>query len=66
MKLTFDKDADALYLELEDSNIVESEEVAPGVILDYSKTERVVGIEVLRLSQQPRGLDLSALMLKTA
>ena len=66
MKLTFDKDSDALYLELEDSSIVESEEVAPGVILDYSKTERVVGIEVLRLSQQPEGLDLSAFMLKTA
>lgn len=66
MKLTFDKDADALYLELEDSSIVESEEVAPGVILDYSQTENVVGIEVLRLSQQPEGLDLSALMLKTA
>ena len=66
MKLTFDKDADALYLELEHSSIVESEEVAPGVILDYSKTDNVVGIEVLRLSQQPEGLDLSALMLKTA
>lgn len=66
MKLTFDKDADALYLELEDSSIVESEEVAPGVILDYNQTERVVGIEVLRLSEQPDGLDLSALMLKTA
>ena len=66
MKLTFDKDADALYLELEDSSIVESEEVAPGVILDYNQTDHVVGIEVLRLSQQPEGLDLSALMLKTA
>ncbi len=66
MKLTFDKDADALYLELEDSSIVESEEVAPGVILDYNQTDNVVGIEVLRLSQQPEGLDLSALMLKTA
>ena len=66
MKLTFDKDADALYLELEDSSIFESEEVAPGVILDYSKTESVVGIEVLRLSQQPDGLDLSEFMLKTA
>ena len=66
MKLSFDKDADALYLELDASKIVESEEVAPGVILDYNQTERMVGIEVLRLSQQPDGLDLSALMLKTA
>ncbi|MXX30876.1 MAG: DUF2283 domain-containing protein [Chloroflexi bacterium] len=66
MKLTFDREADALYLELDESEIYESEEVAPGVILDYSKTDRVVGIEVLGLSHQPRNLDLSALMLKTA
>lgn len=53
---SFDKEAE----------IFESEEVAPGVILGYRKTDQVVRIEVLRLSQQPEGLDLSALMLKTA
>jgi len=34
--------------------------------MDYCKTERVVGIEELRLYQQPERLDLLALMLKTA
>ena len=32
MKLHIDKEADALYLRLDDSAIVESEEVAPGVV----------------------------------
>ena len=31
MKLHVDKEADALYLRLDDSKIVESEEVSPGV-----------------------------------
>lgn len=66
MRLTFDKEADALYIRLNEAEIFESEELAPGVILDYSQTDQVIGIEVLRLSQQPEGLDLSALMLKTA
>ncbi|GJQ34311.1 MAG: hypothetical protein JETCAE01_03210 [Anaerolineaceae bacterium] len=50
MKLKVDKESDALYLRLDDSAIVESEEVQPGVILDFDENNRVVGIEILDLS----------------
>ena len=40
MKLHIDKEADALYLRLDDSAIVESEEVAPGVVLDYNEADQ--------------------------
>ena len=46
MKLHLDKEADALSLRLDDSAIVESEEVAPGVVLDYNEANQVVGIEM--------------------
>ena len=36
MKLHVDKEADALYLRLDDSQIVESEEVSPGIVLDFN------------------------------
>ena len=36
MKLKIDREADALYLRLDESGIVESEEVRPGVILDFN------------------------------
>ena len=52
MKLKVDREADALYLRLDDSRIVESEEVAPGVILDYNEDEQVVGIEMLGISKR--------------
>jgi uncharacterized protein YuzE len=52
MKLHFDKDADALYLKLDESAIVESEEVRPGVVLDYNAAEQVVGIEILGLGKR--------------
>ena len=42
MKLKVDHEADALYLRLDDSRIVESEEVSPGVVLDYNEQEQVV------------------------
>ena len=47
-----DKDADALYLRLDDSKIIESEEIAPGVIVDYARKNAVVGVKVLHLSKR--------------
>ena len=61
MKLTVDKEADALYLRLDNSSIVETEEVSPGVILDYNEAKEVVGVEMLYLSKRSSELNLSAL-----
>ena len=66
MKLHVDKEADALYLRLDDSKIVESEEVSPGVVLDFNEDNQVVGIEMLNLSQRTPNLDLSELQYQTA
>lgn len=65
MKLNVDRDADALYLRLDDSAIVESEEVSPGVVLDYNEANEVVGVEMLRLSKRSSDLNLSALQFET-
>ncbi|MBW4515259.1 MAG: DUF2283 domain-containing protein [Timaviella obliquedivisa GSE-PSE-MK23-08B] len=52
MKLIVHKENDALYLRLDDSAIVESEEVSDGIILDYNAEGKVVGFEVLYISQR--------------
>ena len=66
MKLHVDKKANALYLRLDDSVIVESEEVSPGVMLDYNELNEVVGVEVLYLSKRSSKLNLSTLEFETA
>ena len=66
MKLHVDKKADALYLRLDNSAIVESEEVSPGVVLDYNDSDEVVGVEMLYLSKRSSNLNLSALEFETA
>ena len=43
MKVTVDKDADALYMRLSDTQIHDSEEVKPGVILDYDDQDNLLG-----------------------
>jgi uncharacterized protein YuzE len=50
VKVHFDEKADAVYVRLDESPIVESEEVHPGIILDFDGANHVVGIEILRVS----------------
>ena len=66
MKLRIDRANDSLYLRLDDSEIVESEEAQPGVVLDFDANERVVGIEILRLSTRVAPDDLKRIFLETA
>jgi uncharacterized protein YuzE len=61
MKLKIDLEADALYLTLDDCAAVDSEEVSPGVIVDYSAENMVVGIEMLHLSKRVHKLDTAEL-----
>ena len=65
MKLNVDQKAGALYLRLDDSPIVESEEVSPGVVLDYNESKEVVGVEMLHLSKRSSDLNLSSLRFDT-
>ncbi|MDE0077644.1 MAG: DUF2283 domain-containing protein [Caldilineaceae bacterium] len=43
--------------------MVESEEVAPGIVLDYNESNRVVGVEMLHLSKRSPNLNLTTLEL---
>jgi uncharacterized protein YuzE len=66
MRLKVDPEADALYFRLDDSKIVESEEVAPGVVLDFNQQNQVVGVEILELSKRAPTLNLKELQFQTA
>jgi uncharacterized protein YuzE len=66
MKLHIDKKSDALYLRLDDSSIIESQEVSPGVVLDFNEDNQVVGIEMLNLSHRTPQLNLDELQYQTA
>jgi len=61
MKMHYDEKVDALYLSLDDSEVVESEEVKPGIVLDFNADGQVVGIEVLDLKRRVPNADLKQL-----
>ena len=66
MKVHFDEKADAVYLRLNDVKIVDSEEVTPGVILDFDKDNQVVGIELLHMTMRVPLSDLKQLQFEVA
>lgn len=66
MKLKIDRENDTLYLRLDESAIVDSEEVKPGVILDYDVNDNVVGIEILSISKRISSETLSDIEVETA
>ena len=61
MTLKVDEKGDALYLRLDESKVIESEEVSPGVILDFNAGNQVVGVEILNLSKRSPKLNLREL-----
>jgi uncharacterized protein YuzE len=51
MRTSYDAEADALYVRFAEVSIVNSEEVADGVVLDFDAEGRIVAIELLDASK---------------
>ena len=52
MRVQYDPAADAMYIRLAEGTVADSDEVRDGVVLDYDASGRVLGIEVLNISQR--------------
>jgi uncharacterized protein YuzE len=46
MKLHYYKETDSLYIDLADGPSVESQEVRPGIVLDFDAQGHLVGIDI--------------------
>ncbi|MBI3042464.1 MAG: DUF2283 domain-containing protein [Betaproteobacteria bacterium] len=66
MKVRFDQKSDALYFRLDESPIVESEEVKPGVILDFNAKNQVVGVEILKVKERVPEANLKEMKFEVA
>jgi len=61
MILQYYQDSDMLYIKLAEGSSKESEEVAPGIVLDFDEQNRVIGVEIEDAS---KFIDLSRLELR--
>lgn len=63
MKVSYDKEVNVLRVLFSDRAIAESDEVSPGLIVDYAEDGSVVGVEVLdaaSIVSQPNVVELQA------
>ncbi len=61
MVFQYDPSTDMLYIKLTDGVSTESDEVSPGIVLDYDEHDRVIGVEIEDASTF---IDLSRLELR--
>jgi uncharacterized protein YuzE len=55
MNIKVDRENDAIYFRVDEKRIVESEEVRPGVVLDFDENDQVVGVGFLGISARASG-----------
>ena len=61
MVFEYHPDSDMLYIKLAEGTSSESEEIAPGVVLDFDTQNHVIGVEIEDASKL---IDLTRLELK--
>ena len=56
MKMSYYPDTESLYIDMSEKTSTESQEVLPGVVLDFDATGHVCGIDIDHASQNLGGL----------
>ena len=51
-RLAYNQATNAAYIRRFEGKVIDSEEVALGIVYDYDETDRVVGIEILGVKQR--------------
>ena len=65
MRIKIDEASNALYFRLDESLVVESEEIQAGIILDYNAAGQAVGIEILGIKKRIPLEELKRLQFET-
>ena len=61
MKITYDKEIDAMYLHFQKGIFSRNKEVEKGIILDIGKGNKILGIEILDASKRIKPKDINYL-----
>jgi len=64
MKVSYDPKHDVLYLKFSDAKIVDTVEVAEGILIDYGENGEIVGIEIINASTLVKTKPLKEVVIK--
>ena len=57
MDFKYDKMANTLYIRFSSEKVVNSDEIAEGIIIDYGKNDNIVGVEILNFTKRELNLN---------
>ena len=52
MRIEFDQEADTLYVQIHEAYVAHIKEVEEGVIIDFDKDRKIIGIEILDVTKR--------------
>ena len=52
MKIEYDREADALYIQLKEANVDDNIDIEEGIAIDVDENRHLVGIEILDVSKK--------------
>ena len=64
MKIEYDPEADALYIQLRQVPVADNVDIEDGVSVDLDDDKHIVGIEVLDASKRLSPADLSSIVIE--
>ncbi|CAG0973427.1 MAG: DUF2283 domain-containing protein [Candidatus Methanoperedens sp.] len=52
MNITYDKDADCLYIQFQPGNVQKTKKIEEGILVDLDDKGRIFGIEIIGVSER--------------
>lgn len=52
MRIEYDREADALYIQIQEKYVAKTKEVEEGVMVDFDEENRLIGIELLDVTKR--------------
>jgi len=52
MRIEFDQEADALYVQIHEAYVAHVKEIEEGIIVDFDKDRKIIGIEILDVTKR--------------
>jgi len=52
MRIEYDREADALYIQIQEKYVAKTKEVEEGVLLDFDESAKLIGIEILAATKR--------------
>ena len=52
MRIQYDREADALYIQMQEKYVAKTKEIEEGVLIDFDEGNKLIGIEILDVTKR--------------